>query len=65
MRLKPDLKKVVVSLIIGAVCALVIVVLTFFGLDYGIIIPVVVFIVISALVYLVWSLTQPEFYDWE
>jgi len=65
MRLKPDLKKVVVSLIIGAVCALVIVVLTFFGLDYGIIIPVVVFIVISALVYMVWSLTQPEFYDWE
>ncbi|OGJ19024.1 hypothetical protein A3K73_06610 [Candidatus Pacearchaeota archaeon RBG_13_36_9] len=65
MRLKPSFKKVVISLIAGAVCALALLVLTFFGIDYGIVIPVVVFIVVSAMVYLVWSLTQPEFYEWE
>ena len=65
MRLRPDLKKVVVSLLIGAVCALMLLVLSFFGLDYGVAVPIAIFIVISAMVYLIWSLTQPEFYEWE
>ena len=63
MRLKPDLKKAVISLIAGAVSALALVVLAFFGFDYGMVIPVAVFIVISAMVYLIWSLAQPEFYE--
>jgi zinc transporter ZupT len=66
MRLKPSLKKVVVSLIAGIALALIILVFAFFEIfpmDIGAM--VAIFIVASALVYMVWSMFQPEFYPHE
>jgi len=65
MRLRPTLKKTVVSLIVGAVCALTLLILSFFGFDFSLAIIIAVFVVVSALVYAVWSLIQPEFEPWE
>ncbi len=61
MKLRPTLRKTLISLILGAACALTLLVLTFFGFAWGMVLIIAVFVVVSAMVYLVWSLIQPEF----
>ncbi len=68
MRLKPTLKKTVISLITGLVLAFTLFLFGFFnllGFELNVPVIIAVFLVTSALVYLVWSMFQPEFNEEE
>ena len=61
MRLMPTLRKTLISLLIGLAISIVLFVLTYFGYEIGIFALVAIFIFASAIVYMIWSMFQPEY----
>jgi len=57
----PTLRKTLISLLIGLAISIVLFVLTYFGYEIGIFALVAIFIFASAIVYMIWSMFQPEY----
>ena len=61
MNLKPKKKKIIFSLVIGFIIGLIFLILTLLGYNISYSYDFLIFLIISALVYFIWCLFEPEF----